>query len=250
MNTNNTEKEKEQILKNFKEKRFKEVVSEGNNLLNQRQNDAQLIYMLGLSSIHIQDFVNAEKYFEKLILINRSAENLYTLGNIQKKLKKFEMAILSFEGAIKLNSNFSEAYNNLGSLLKSLFKYEEAIINYKKAINLKKTNLEACYNLASLYFFLENYIEAANYYKKIIYFKSRHEEICENYTISLFKIGKKKDLKDFVLTIISKYPNNITLNNLLGQSLLALNSHKEGLSYIKKGAGFIQIDDQGIKLVR
>ena len=64
MNTNNTEKEKEKILKNFKENRFKEVVSEGNNLLNQRQNDAQLIYMLGLSSIHIQDFVNAEKYFE------------------------------------------------------------------------------------------------------------------------------------------------------------------------------------------
>ena len=58
----------------------------------------------------------------------------------------------------------------------------------------------------------------------------------------------KKELKDFVLKIISKYPNR-TLNNLLGQSLLALNFHKEGLSYIKKGAGFLQIDENGMKLL-
>ena len=75
--------------------------------------------------------------FEKLILLNKNAENFYTMGNIQKKLKKFESAIVSFEEAIILNPNFSEAFNNLGSTLKSLNKYDEAILNYKKSINLK-----------------------------------------------------------------------------------------------------------------
>ena len=248
MNSNNLKKKK--ILISFKENKFEDVIVEGEKLFKQRQNDAQLIYLLGMSSIKLENFNNAENYFNKLILLNKNPENLYILGNIQKKLKKFDNAIISFEGAIKLNSNFTEAYNNLGSTQKSLKKYEEAIMNYKKAISLKKNNLEAFYNLASLFFLLENYVEAIDYYKNIINLEARHEEICEKYTICLFKTGKKSEIKDFVLKIISKYPKNRTLNNLLGQSLLALNSHKEGLSYIRKGAGFLQLDENGVNLLK
>ena len=247
MNSNNLEKEK--ILTFFKENKFEYVIVEGEKLFKQRQNDAQLIYLLGLSSIKLENFNNAENYFNKLILLNKNAENLYILGNIQKKLKKFDNAIISFEGAIKLNPNFSEAYNNLASTQKLLNKYEEATINYKKAISIKKNNFEATYNLASLYFLLENYIKAIEYYKNIINLEARNEEICEKYTICLFKTGKKNEIKNFVSRIVSKYPKNRTLNNLLGQSLLALNSHKEGLSYIKKGAGFLQLDENGVNLL-
>ena len=250
MNSNNLEKLKEKVLSSFKEKKFQEVIVDGENLLKERQNDPQLLFLLGLASINLLNFVSAENYFEKLILFKKTAENLYTLGNIQKKLKKFNQAAVSFEEAIKLNPNFSEAHNNLGSIQKTLKKYEEATYNYKKAISLKVNNFEANFNLANLYYFLENYIEASNYYKNIINLETRHEEICEKYTICLFKIGKKNDVKDFVLKIIYKYPSNKTLNNLLGQSLLALNSHKEGLSYIKKGAGFIQLDENGVQLLK
>ena len=250
MNSNNFEKLKEKVLSSFKEKKFQEVIVDGENLLKERQNDAQLLFLLGLASINLQNFVNAENYFEKLILFKKSSENLYTLGNIQKKLKKFNQAVNSFTEAIKLNPNFSEAFNNLGSTLKSLNKYDEAILNYKKSINLNKNNVEACYNLASLYFLLENYIEASDYFKNVINLQARHEEICEKYTICLFKIGKKNEVKDFVPKVITKYPSNRTLNNLLGQSLLALNFHREGLSYIRKGAGFLQLDENGVNLLK
>ena len=248
MNSNNLAKEK--ILVFFKQNKFKDVIAEGVQLFKQRQNDAQLIYLLGLSSIKLEKFEDAENYFNKLILLKKNSENLYILGNIQKKLQKFDHAIISFKGAIKLNPNFTEAYNNLGNTQKFLKKYEEAIINYKKAISLQKNNLEASYNLASLYFLLENYIEASDYFKNVINLETRHEEICEKYTICLFKTGRKNEIKNFVLKIISKYPKNKTLNNLLGQSLLALNSHKEGLSYIKRGAGFLQFDENGVNLLK
>ena len=140
MNSNNLEKLKEKVLSSFKEKKFQEVIVDGENLLKERQNDAQLLFLLGLASINLQNFVSAENYFEKLILFKKTAENLYTLGNIQKKLKKFNQAVNSFTEAIKLNPNFSEAFNNLGSTLKSLNKYDEAILNYKKSINLNKNN--------------------------------------------------------------------------------------------------------------
>ena len=130
MNSNNLEKRKDKVLNFFKEKKFQEVIVEGENLLKERQNDAQLLFLLGLASINLQNFVNAENYFEKLILFKRSAENLYTLGNIQKKLKKFNQAVNSFAEAIKLNPNFSEAYNNLGNTKKLIGQRDEAIIYY------------------------------------------------------------------------------------------------------------------------
>ena len=249
MNSNNLEIQKKKLLTFFKENRFQEVIVEGVRLLEERQNDAQLIYILGLSSINLQNFIDAENFFKKLILLQKTAENFYTLGNIQKKQNKFEEAIGSFEEAIKVNPNFSEAYNNLGSAQKSLNKFKEAILSYEKSIGLKANNVEACYNIASLYYFLKNYNKASKYFKNIINLETRQEEICERYTICLFKTGKKTEVKDFVLTVISKFPKNKVLNNLLGQSLLALNSHKEGLSYIKNGAGFLQIDENGVKLL-
>ncbi len=249
MNSNNLQIQKKKLLTYFKENRFEEVIKEGVKILEERQNDAQLIYLLGLSSINLQKFIDAEKFFKKLIFLQKTAENLYTLGNIQKKQKKFEEAIESFEEAIKLNPNFSEAYNNLGSAQKSLNKFEEAILSYEKSIAMKANNVEACYNLATLNYFLENYNEASNYFKNIVNLKVRQEEICERFTICLFKTGKKNEVKDFVLTVISKFPRNRVLNNLLGQSLLSLNSHKEGLSYIKNGAGFLEIDENGVRLI-
>ena len=106
MNSNNLEIQKKKLLTFFKEKKFQEVIIEGVKLLEERQNDAQLIYILGLSSINLQNFSDAEKFFKKLIFLQKTAENFYTLGNIQKKQKNFEEAIGSFEEAIKVNPNF------------------------------------------------------------------------------------------------------------------------------------------------
>ena len=151
MNSNNLEKLREKVLGSFKEKKFKEVIVDGENLLKERQNDAQLLFILGLASINLQNFVGAESYFEKLILFKKTAENFYTLGNIQKKLKKFNQAVTSFNEAIKLNPKFSEAFNNLGSALKSINKYDEAIISYKKCISINPKFYVAHYNLGILY---------------------------------------------------------------------------------------------------
>ena len=46
MNSNNLEKQKDKVLNSFKEKKYQEVIVNGENLLKERQNDAQLIYCL------------------------------------------------------------------------------------------------------------------------------------------------------------------------------------------------------------
>ena len=73
MISNNFEK-KNLVFNLFKKKNFKDTIKVGVNLLQQLPNDTQLIYLLGLSSINLEKFVDAEIYFEKLISIKKSYE--------------------------------------------------------------------------------------------------------------------------------------------------------------------------------
>ena len=132
MNTNNFDKEKKKLKTFFKEKKFLDLIKNGTKLLEQVPQDIQINYILGITLIHTRKFNEAEKYFKKLLLIEKKADYYYTLGNIQKKQNKFHEAVISFENAIKINPHFSEAHNNLGTTKKTLNKKEEAIYHYRK----------------------------------------------------------------------------------------------------------------------
>ena len=118
MNSNYFEKKKAKLLSSFKEKKYDDVIKNGEKLLKKKNNDAQLIFLLVLSLINLQKFEDAERHLKNLISFKKTPELYYTYGNVQKKLKKYQDAIFSFNKAIELNPNFSEAYNNLGTTKK------------------------------------------------------------------------------------------------------------------------------------
>ncbi len=168
MNSNYFEKNKNKILNLYKEQKFLELIKLGDKLIKLNSNDAQLIYLVGLSSINLQKFIDAEKYFEKLISIKKKPEIFYTYGNIKKKLKKYNEAIVSFENAIKLKPDFSEAYNNLGNTKKIIHEREEAIFCYQKAIELKNNNIEALISLSAILKEDRKYKDLIEVYKSIL----------------------------------------------------------------------------------
>ena len=180
MNSNYFDKEKKKILVLFNQRKFFEVINYGKKLLKEVPNNSEIIRILGLTSINIQNFIEAEKYFERLLLIEQSAENYYTLGNIQKRMKKFQNAINSFEKAIEINPNFSEAHNNLGNTKKLIHKKEEAIYHYKKAIGIKHDNIAALINLASILKENNSYEELITIYNKILQLNSKHVKTIYN----------------------------------------------------------------------
>ena len=142
MNSNNFIKDKKNILSLFKEKKFSKVLKLGTKLLKKKPNDFDLLYVLGFSSIDLQNFIDAEKFFRKILSFKKSADIFYIYGNIQSKLKNYKEATSSFENAINLNPNFSEAYNNLGNVNKLNNQIQEAIKNYKKSIDKKMITLQ------------------------------------------------------------------------------------------------------------
>ena len=127
MNSNNFDLDKKNILKLFKEKKFSKVIKLGTKKIKKNSQDFDLLYALGFSAINLQNYIDAEKFFKKILDLKKTAYIFYVYGNIQSKLKNFKEAIRSFENALSLNPNLSEAYNNLGNANKLTNNIDEDI---------------------------------------------------------------------------------------------------------------------------
>ncbi len=202
MNSNNFDKEKKSLLTFFSKKKFLEVIENGTKLLKQSPDNTQIIRILGITSINIQNFIEAEKYFKKLSSIEKNADNFYTLGNIQKKNNKFNEAVISFENALKINPNFSEAHNNLGNTKKKLYKKDEAINHYKKAIILKKDNIAALINLSTILKESNNYEELLEIYEKILNLDPKNIKTLYNLGTAHLFLGNTSKAREYFENII------------------------------------------------
>ena len=270
MNSNNFDKKKSKILDLYKKQKFTEVIKIGLDLYNNQPNDHQLTYILGLTSINLKNFIEAEKYFEKLISVKKTYQLYYIFGNIQKKLKKFENSISSFENAIKLNPNFSEAYNSLGNakklldfgdeaeecyrkaislkedniealfnltnILKEKKKYKDLILTYHQLLKLDKKNVKTNYNLGSAYLFLGDTSKACEYFKKVIDIDHKHLPSYRNY-ISVTKIDEKnnifKKLKDINIDELG-VEDKILSFTALSKSYFDLDQISLGFNFLNK----------------
>ena len=168
MNSNNFDVEKKNILKLFHQKKFSKVIKLGTKQIKKNSKDFDLLYALGFSAINLQNYIDAEKFFKKILDLKKTAYFFYVYGNIQSKLKKYQEAIISFENALNLNPNLSEAYNNLANANKLINNIDEAIINYRKSIEKDKKNLTAYFNLAVLLKENKDYKECKKIYEKIL----------------------------------------------------------------------------------
>ena len=209
MISNFFDKKKQKILELFKEKKYQDVIKFGEKLIKKKSNDTQLIYLLGLSSINLQKFLNAEKYFEKLLSLKKTYEIYYIYGNILKSLKKYSEASASFEKAIELNPNFSEAFNNLGNIKKSLNEPDKAIECFKMAIKLKDNNIEALFNLASIYQENNKFEDLIKIYKKLLHFDKNHIKTLYNLGSAYLFLGNISEGKNYFEKVLKLDQSNI-----------------------------------------
>ncbi len=171
MNLNNLDTNN--ILNLYREKKYNSFIKSGLKILKKHPKNYQLIYLIGLSYVNLEKYAEAEKYFDKLLYFKKKPEIFFIQANIHKQLKKYDSAISYFEEAIKLNPNFSEAYNNLGNTKKRVGKIDEAISCFEKAIQLKENNIEAYFNLANIYKENKNFYELIKIYEKILSFNQK-----------------------------------------------------------------------------
>ena len=99
------------------------------------ETSAVLANKTGIAYHQLQDLVNARKYYEK---------------------------------AIKLNRGYPEAINNLGTIFYARKSYRRAIEQYKKALRITPDAASIWSNLGTAYFARKNYDEASKAYSQAL----------------------------------------------------------------------------------
>ena len=60
-------------------------------------------------------------------------------------------------------------------------------------------------------------------------------------------LGERAEL--LLIDNLKIFPNNAYLNSMMGYYLLETNRHKEGLNFLKKGTGFIEFNNDTVKII-
>ena len=98
-------------------------------------------------------------------------------GEVYTKLGQVENAIADFKKAISLNQQQSFVpWNNLGKLYYQQQQYQQAIITYQKAIAVKQDYVPALIGLGNCYKAEENYALALETYNQVIQIDDRAYE--------------------------------------------------------------------------
>ena len=83
--------------------------------------------------------------------------------------------------------------------------------------------------------------------QKYFWVKIKQFEYVSQFSFKLFTIN---EAKLFLHPYIIKYPNNNMLSALMGKILIALNEHQDGLEALKKGTGFIELEEDKVRIVK
>ena len=99
--------------------------------------DAEIHNNLGNILKKLEKFDEAQNSYRQAILLKQNyTEVYYNLGNLLKELSRFDEAEKNYNQAIKFRPNFAVAFNNLGILLKELSRFDESIVNFKESLKI------------------------------------------------------------------------------------------------------------------
>ena len=135
-------------LKSGKEQRLAEWEDGRTNEL---RASAERIYSTGLSFLWMEDFKKALSFFEGAIKKNpRYAEAYFQIGYCNGKLGRYPEAVEAFKQAIRIKPDYAEAHYNLGDALVLLGNEQEAIDHYEQALRINPDFTQARDALARL----------------------------------------------------------------------------------------------------
>ena len=137
---------------------------------------------------------------KKALKLFRSAEQSFTLGEIEKAENDLALAL-------KKDPKFTEACLLLGDIYTEQGNYKKAIVCYKKALNLSpESSLYAYYLLGNLSFTIGDYENALDFYKSFLNTENLSDKE---------RINTKRHIENSKIALsIARHPLDVSLENM------------------------------------
>jgi len=170
------------------------------------------------------------------------AEKLFAQGNHLEAINKYNKILIDFP-------NLIEAINNIGLCYEQLNELDNSIKYYKKSSELSPTEKVFFNNVANIYYKKKDFKNSIKELEKSLCIDKFQVKVIARKVNCLVELNLRKEADLFLNKHISNFPNNTTLNTLYGKNLIALNKHKKGLEFLKKGTGFIEFNENVVRII-
>jgi len=163
-----------------------------------------------------------------------SAEGLYSSGLVFLWAEDCESAISFFEGAIKKNPLYAEAYSLMGYCYANLGRWNEAIEASKKTIRIKPDNVQAYNNIGQAYMNLGRYSEALEILKQSIRIKPDDGWVYLGLGNAYFFLGSYREAIEAYKQAIRFSPDKAGIYFFMGKAYGNLHQWNEALDAYKE----------------
>jgi len=161
-----------------------------------------------------------------------SASDWFQKGNNADELKEYDNAILYYQKAIELNSDFAAAYFNIALVYHEKGNYDNSIKYYLKTTQLDSSFISAFYNLGLVFDDKGDYEKAIKYYKMALRI-CPSDEYYNMIGVAYQKLNNIDEAINYYNKSIKFTPNHIAYTNL-ANCYDDKGSHKEAIVYYKR----------------
>jgi serine/threonine protein kinase len=160
-------------------------------------NDPVEYVSIGIKSLEDEDYDGAIENFTKAIKLNPNYSEAYNNRGIAYTSKgDFERAVSDYNIAIELDPEFFYAFINRGKLYSDKDEIEQAIIDYTRAIEINPDNPVAYYNRANAYSKQKYFKLAIEDYSRAIELNPEYVLAYNNRSFAFSEIGELERSKN------------------------------------------------------
>ena len=200
-------------------KRFDEARNQFQILYEQKPNNPDLLYALGLLSLQQDQSIESEKYFKRLLELKKYIYNSnYYLGRIAEEKNELNNAS-NFYHDVQGGENYYDALIRISLIFAKQGNIEKALTNIRSIERPQATNRNILIQAeGEILINEERYDEALDVFDKAIEQQS-HPDLLYSRAMLAEKIDRLDILEADLVSIIEKDPNNATALNALGYTL-------------------------------
>jgi tetratricopeptide (TPR) repeat protein len=169
-------------------------------------------------------------YDRALALRPDSTEALYNRGNSLRQLKRFNEALASYDRALTLRPDYATALSNRGVTLYELKRFDEALANYDRALTLRTDYAEAHYNRGNALAELKRFDEALASYDRALALRPDYAEALYNRGVTLYELKRFDEALAGYNRALFLRPDFVEVHSNRGDTLAQLKRFDEALA--------------------
>ena len=207
------------IISLYSKGNFQHALDDVSDLINSFPDNPILHNINGACHQGLGDLDSAVMSFQRAIAINTDYSKAhYNLAGTFFELGKLKDSVKSYELSLSIDPNYAEAHNNLGNVLRQLGDLDYALKSYKKAFKLDPNYVEAIFSASIILQTLGQFEDMIEYLERVLILKPNISEAHNNLGIALKELGQYSKAITSYQKALEIQPNYLEAHNNLGNA--------------------------------